>query len=250
MGAKKARFPVTIDIMGKKDTFILSPQGKALTPPFRGFTTEDIARLEASPTGQFTMQVPVADPRLVAASALKSAYLAIFSLFGQTGGYNYVGGAALRPVRQLIRDPIRHANASVGSYATAAPKDGIPPDADIMLVTDPHQCWVVRVRDHHVFLPLDWNGTERAPMKEWYIRKHGGEEARLRVVEYWPFQSFGTLTTVPVHLHGADRMESLVGRTVGGRPPSGELLRGVCVRHNGENAVLLCGESHLVAGSG
>ena len=172
----------------------------------------------------------------------------MFSLFGQTGGYNYVGDAALQLVRQLIRYPFRHASASVGSYATASPKDEIPPDADIMLVTDPHPYWIVQVRDHHVFLPLDWDGTERAPLKEWYIRMHGGEKARLRVVEYWPFLAFGTLTTVPVHLRGADCMESLVGRTVGGGPPSGEQLRGVCVKHNGENTVLLCGDSHLVAG--
>ena len=246
MGAKKDRFPVTIDIMGKKDTFIISPQGKALTPPLRGFTSEDIARLKASPSRQFTMRISVPDPTLVAASALKSAYLAMFSLFEQTGGYNYVGGAALRPIRQLIRDPFPHASASAGSYVTAVPKDDIPPDADIMLVTDPHPCWVVRVHDHHVFLPLDWDGTERAPLKEWYVSKHGSKEFRLEVMEYWPFRSFGTLTTVPVHLQGADRVESLVGRTVDCRPPGGELLRGVCVRHNGESAVLLCGEREVV----
>ena len=53
----------------------------------------------------------------------------------------------------------------------AAPKDGVPRDADIMLVAEPCPCWLVRVRDHDVFLPLDWDGTERAPLKEWYLRK-------------------------------------------------------------------------------
>lgn len=239
----KTRLPVTIDIMGKKDTFILSPQGKPLTPPFRGFTAGDIARLKTSPAGQFTMQIPVADPRLVAASALKTAYLAMFSLFGRETGYHYIGGTALLPVRQLVRDPFRHASASVGSYVTATPNDAVPLDAQIMLVAEPHPCWIVRIRDHHVFLPLDCNGTERAPLTDRYIRDYGGHEARLSMVAYWPFQTFATPTAVPVHLPGADRMQSLLGRTIRGTPPSGTTSRGVCVRHNGESALLLCGEA-------
>ncbi len=241
-GAKTDRFPVTVDIMGKKDTFILSSQGKPLTPPFGGFMREDIARLEASPTREFTMRVPVADRKLVAASALKSAYLAVFSLFGQPSGYDYVGGAALRPVRDLVRDPLRHANTAVGAYVMAAPDDVIRPDADIMLVADPHRCWLVRVRGQYVFLPLDWDGAERAPLKEHYISNYGGQDVPFRIVRHWTFQRFGTLTTVPVHLAGADRVESLVGRTVRGTPANGDPLRGVCVRHTGESAVLLCGD--------
>ncbi len=189
------------------------------------------------------MQIPVADPNLVAASALKSAYLAIFSLFGRATGYDYIRGTALLPVRQLVRDPFRHASASVGSYVTAAPNDPVPLDAHIMLVADPHPCWIVRIRDHHVFLPLDWNGTEHAPLRDRYIGDYGGDEARLRIVAYWPFQTFATLTAVPVHLPGADRLQSLLGRTILGTLPSGAPLRGVCVRHNGESALLLCGEA-------
>lgn len=123
-------------------------------------------RLEASPTREFIMRVPVADRKPVAGSALKSAYLAVFSLFGQASGYDYVGGAALRPVRDLVRDPLRHANTAVGGYVMAAPHDAIRPDAYIMLVADPHRCWLVRVRGQYVFLPLDWDGAERAPLKE------------------------------------------------------------------------------------
>ena len=35
------RFGVTVDILGKRDTFMLSPDGKALTPPFAGYSKQD-----------------------------------------------------------------------------------------------------------------------------------------------------------------------------------------------------------------
>ena len=40
MGARD-RFGVTVDILGKRDTFMLSPDGKALTPPFAGYSKQD-----------------------------------------------------------------------------------------------------------------------------------------------------------------------------------------------------------------
>lgn len=105
-----------------------------------------------------------------------------------------------------------------------------------MLVADPHPCWLVRVRDQHVFLPLDWDDPERAPLKERYISNHAGQDVALRIVEHWPFQAFGTLTTVPVHLAGAHHVDSLVGFTVRGSLPNGDPLRGVCIRHDDGSA--------------
>ena len=80
---------------------MLSPQGKELTPPFKGFTKDDFDKLGRA-GGRFTMSVPIGDPHLVAVSAIKSAYLALFSLFGSTCGYDYIGGAALAAVRRLL----------------------------------------------------------------------------------------------------------------------------------------------------
>lgn len=123
------------------------------------------------------MSVAVSDPRLVAVSSIKSAYLALFSLFGSTGGYDYVGGRALADVRRLLLDPVRYANQEAGKYVQSVPKDGTlapegRPKPDIMLVTEPHGCWMVRVRDHLVLLPLDGNGEESTPSSEWYINQN------------------------------------------------------------------------------
>lgn len=240
----RSRFPVTVDILGKKDSFMLSLQGKALTPPFKGFTKNDFDRLDRS-GGRFTMSIRLEDRHLVAVSAIKSAYLALFSLFGSKGGYDYVGGRALADVRRLLLDPDRYAKQNAGKYVHVISKDKrlVPeghPEPDIMLVTEPHGCWIVRVHDNLVFLPLDENGIESAPFSDWYIKKCGGYETEIRVTASWMFREFGVSRTVPVHLAGADRYNSLVGLTIVGTLPDGKQLRGVCVSLVGESAVLLC----------
>ena len=240
----RSRFPVTVDILGKKDSFMLSPEGKALTPPFRGFTKDDFDRLDRA-GGRFTMSVPVSDPRLVAVSSIKSAYLALFSLFGSTGGYDYVRGRALARVRRLLLDPVRYAKEDAAKFVQSVPEGGrLEPrgwaEPDIMLVTEPHACWMVRVRDHLVYLPSDANGNESAPLSEWYIKKLGGRTAQVAVAASWMFQEFGLSRAVPVHLAGADRHDSLVGRGIVGTLPDGKPLKGVCVSLVGKSAVLLC----------
>ena len=105
MGARN-RFGVTVDILGKRDTFMLSLDGKALTPPFVGYSKQDLRDLENSESRAFTMSIKVPNARAVAASSLKSAYLAIFSLLGRSGGYSYVRGDALKPIRQRIMERI------------------------------------------------------------------------------------------------------------------------------------------------
>ena len=240
----RSRFPVTVDILGKKDSFMLSPEGKALTPPFKGFTKDDFDGLDRS-GGSFTMSVRVSNPRLVAVSSIKSAYLAVFSLFGSVGGYDYVGGKALADVRRLLLDPVRYAEQEAGKYVQSVPQEGRlapegQPEPDIMLVSEPHACWMVRVRDHLVFLPSDANGDESAPFSEWFIKKLGGRTAQIAVAASWKFQEFGVSRTAPVHLAGADRHDSLVGRGIAGTLPDGKRLKGVCVSLVGESAVLLC----------
>ena len=223
---------------------MLSPQGKELTPPFRGFTKDDFDRLDRA-GGRFTMTVAVSDHRLVAVSYIKSAYLALFCLFGSPGGYDYVGGRALADVRRLLRDPARYAKEETGKYVHSVPKDGrfAPegrPEPDIMLVTEPHACWMVRVGNHLVFLPSDGNGDESAPFSEWFIKKLGGRTTQIAVAASWMYQEFGVSRAVPVHLAGADRHDSVVGRGISGTLPDGERLKGVCVSLVDESAVLLC----------
>ena len=77
------RFGVTVDILGKRDTFMLSLDGKELTPPFAGHSKQDWRDLEKTASRSFTMSVRIPDHKAVAASSLKSAYLAVFSLLGR-----------------------------------------------------------------------------------------------------------------------------------------------------------------------
>ena len=51
------RFPVTVDILGKRDTFMLSREGKALSVPFAGYSKRDWKMLDSSPSRQFTMSL-------------------------------------------------------------------------------------------------------------------------------------------------------------------------------------------------
>ena len=241
----RTRFPVTVDILGKKDTFMLSPEGKELTPAFGGFTKVDFENLGKS-GGRFTMSIPVADPHLVAVSSIKSAYLALFSLFGPVGGYDFVGGKSLADVRRLLLEPGRYAKQLAGKYVHRSPKEMKlepegRPEPDIFLVTEPHACWIVRVHDHHVFLPLESNGDESAPLSDWYRKRLGGREAKLVANPCWMFQEFGVSRAISVHLAGADDLENpLIGLEITGKLPDGKQLNGVCVSHVGESAVVLC----------
>ena len=61
---------------------MLSSDGKALTTPFAGFSKQDIRDLENSESRSFTMSIQIPHAGAIAASSLKSAYLALFSLLG------------------------------------------------------------------------------------------------------------------------------------------------------------------------
>ncbi len=231
----KDRFGVTVDILGKRDTFMLSRDGKALTPPFAGYTRQDWRALENSGSRTFTMSIRIPDAKAVAASSLKSAYLAMFSLLGQRGGYSYVHGGALSPIRQRILDPLKFTTLS--EYVINDPEE--VPLNDIMLVSDPLPCWMLKIADHLVVLPLNGDSRISQPLQE--LGKLG-EGNPLTIVgnASWNYSNFGAFCTVPVHLAGADTAKSLLGLSIGGTLPSGRPLEGTCIGHTGESATLLC----------
>ena len=161
MGARD-RFGVTVDILGKRDTFMLSLDGKALTAPFTGYSKQDWRDLENSESRKFTMNIKIPVPNAVAASSLKSAYLAMFSLLGPRGGYSYVEGGALTPIRQRIMEPLK--NDNIREYVIKAPND--VSIKDIMLVNEPVPCWMLKIADHLVVLPLSGDSGISQPLKE------------------------------------------------------------------------------------
>ena len=233
--ANRSRFPVTVDVMGKRDTFMLSREGKPLTTPFRGYSRQDWEKLDNSPSRKFTMGIRIPNRAGVAASAVKAAYLALFSLLGARAGYEYVRGNALAPVRRLIVDPPDH--DAIRKYVCKALDK--TPDSDILLVSQPFPFWIVKIEKQLVTLPLAGDGPESAPLWQW-SRQTGSDRVFVTGLASWPFQTFGALRSVYVHLSGADRVKSLLGLVVRGEPPNGERMEGTCISHTGESAILLC----------
>ena len=233
--AAQERFGVTVDIMGKRDTFMLSLDGKALTPPFAGYSKQDFRKLADSESRSFTMSIKIPDAQAVAASSLKSAYLALFSLLGSRTGYDYIQGDAVTTIRQQILDPPQH--KAVSKHVIRV-QDG-DPNHDIMLVSEPLPCWWLKVAGYFVVLPLSGDSRTSQPLKE--LKRLGGAKPLMVTGRaHWPFCTFGAFHTVAVHLAGADSVNSLVGLRIKGTLQNGLPLEGTCIRHRGESASLLC----------
>ena len=233
----RERVPVTVDILGKRDTFILSLDGKELSPPFAGFSKQDFERLESSKSKSFTMSVKVPDRKAVAASSLRTAYLALFSLLGRQAGYDYVRGKALAPIKRLMADPLKE--GTVGRYVTKAPEH--LPDRDILLISEPVPSWLIKVGSDMVMLPLSGESSSSTPLWDW--RKRSGDKAvPITAPMSWMFQPFGALHTIRVHLAGANKVDPLIGLEIRGTLPDARPLRGTCIMQSGESATLLCTE--------
>ena len=147
------RFGVTVDILGKRDTFMLSLDGKALTRPFAGYSKQDRRGLKNTESQSFTMSFTIPDEKAVAASSLKAACLAVFSLLGSPAGYSYIQGDALTPLRQRIMEPLE--DSAIGEYVLKASDLEAPDDVslkDIMLVSEPLSCWILKIAGHLVVL--------------------------------------------------------------------------------------------------
>ena len=239
------RFGVTVDILGKRDTFMLSLDGKALTPPFAGYSKQDWRDWENAESPTLTMTIQLSNARAVAASSLKSAYLAMFSLLGSPCGYSYVRGAALTPIRQRIMEPLK--TGAIGEYVIKAKApyveilDRDVSFKDIMLVREPLPCWMLKIADHLVVLPLTGDSRISQPLRK-LLSLGGGQPITITIssLASWSFSTFGAFYTVPVHLAGADTPKSLLGLNIRGTPPNGSPLEGTCIGHAGESATLLC----------
>ena len=132
-------------------------------------------------------------------------------------------------------DPFRH--GEVGEYVDAAPDDVSL--GDIWLVSEPLSCSVVKIRDQLVFLPLTGASRTGQPLKA-LAGSFGGKTIELTGHASWRSCRFGEYRTTPVHLAGADAGNSLLGLGIQGTLPDGRRLEGVCIRHAGESATLLC----------
>ena len=232
------RFGVTVDILGKRRTFMLSRDGRELTPAFKGFSRQDWRDLDSTESRSFTMSIRIANPKAAATSSLKSAYLAVFSLLGSSGGYSYIQSDALTTVRQLIMESLK--NDAIGGYVMKAPDDSSL--KEIMLVTEPLSFWLLKIADHLVFLPLSGDSQTSQPLRE-LQKLSQGEPLDIVGNASWPFATFGEFGTVPVHLAGADTVKPLVGLRIAGTLPNGRSLEGICIGHSREDATLLC--SHV-----
>ena len=205
--------------------------------PFAQYTAQDMQNLRTSESRTFTMSVRIPNPEAVAASSLKAAYLAVFSLLGPMEGYDYVRGKALRAIRQRILAPLNH--GAVRKFVIDA--RGNSPDKDIILVRQPVPCWLIRIQNRFVVLPCSGGNSTSEPLK--VLSRHAGNgTVRVSGGASWMFQTFGAIRSTRVHLRGADRFDSLVGLTIGGTLPNGRPEEGTCIRHVGEHATLLCAD--------
>ena len=103
------------------------------------------------------MSFNIPNEKAVAASSLKSAYLAVFSLLGPSGGYSYIRGDALKAVRQLIMEPLK--DDAIDGYVMKAPDDVSL--KDIMLVSKPLSFWMLKIAGYLVFLPLSGDSLDQ-----------------------------------------------------------------------------------------
>ena len=214
---------------------MLSLEDKALTPPFRGYAMQDWEKLANSPSRQLMMSLKLIDRPSVSLSTLKAAYLALFSLLGPRDGYGYVCGTALAPIRQLIAEPLRR--DAIQRYVCQVGEE--TPDRDILLISQPVPCWLVKIGSQLVNLPFAGHSPISPPHWEWH-RLTGGDSVPISTHAFWSFHTFGALRALHVHLTGASKLESLVGFTMSRTLPNGQHLEGTCVRHAGEMAILLC----------
>ena len=132
------------------------------------------------------MSMKIPDERAVTASSLKSAYLAVFSLLGSPGGYSYIQGDALTPIRQRIMEPLK--DGTIGGYVIKAPDDVSL--KDIMLVSEPSSCWILKIAGHLVVLPLSGDSRISQPLLE-LQRLSGGQPIALEGLVSWSFSTFG-----------------------------------------------------------
>ena len=228
-------FKVTVNIMGKHGAFLLSDDGKAITTPFAQYSKQDIQNLENTKSKTFSMSLNIPNPDAVATSWLKAAYLAVFSLLGPTGGYDYVCGKALTTIRHQLVNPQNH--GAIGKFVIDNPFN--IPDKDIFLISQPVPCWLVKIEDKAIILPCNGDSSTSEPLNELNsFADMGG--VSISGHASWKFQTFGTLHTIRVHLKGASEFDSLIGRTIGGNLPNGQTVKGTCIKHMGEDASLLC----------
>lgn len=227
---------VTVNIMGRRDSFYLTNEGKEITPAFGGYTPQDIRNLKNSKSGTFTMSVNIPNREAVDTSWLKAAYLAIFSLLGPVEGYDYVRGNPLSAIRQQILDPLNQ--RSITKYVIASPEN--MPDSDIILVSQPVSCWMVKIENKIVVLPCNGYNASDEPLRE--LKRHGEMNNGSVLCQgdaSWMFQTFGTFHTIRVNLEGASTINSLLGLTIKGKLPNGKSVEGTCINHMGESATLL-----------
>lgn len=236
--ARRDRVRVVQNIAGKKRTFEISPEGKEITPPFEGYSKQDFEKLMKT-GGRFTLTLEIPDQRAVALSALKSAYLAVFSL---TGSYLYAWDAALEPVRQLIQKAT--VDDVVERYAFKLnSRTEVENISDINLMKEPFPHWIVRVSDlNFVALPLNLCDKVSTPLEE--LKSSGSRRVALSGNHQWPFVTFGRYSSISANLPGASSRESLVSLGIRGNHPEKGLVNGICIGHSGDSAVLLIDPSN------
>ncbi|MDE0101688.1 MAG: hypothetical protein OXN89_04855 [Bryobacterales bacterium] len=135
--------------------------------------------------GDIKIHIQLVNQRIASVGFLRYAYLSVFSLLGNRG-YRYAAGDGASQVRHQIMNPDRAIIERSTVYDASKAKDSW-----IAMRLDPPKCWLVRIGEAMVFLPV--SGDRSFYEKSERIRREGAFTLRRRYV--WKPVKFGR--TVP-----------------------------------------------------
>ena len=138
------------------------------------------------------------------------------------------------PIRQRIIEPLK--DGDMGAYVIKAPDDVSL--KDIMLASEPLSCWILKIADHLVVVPLSGDSRTSEPLREMQ-RLSGGQTLDIEVLASWSFPHSGR--SAPFRLIWlAPTPPIAVGLRIRGTLPNGRPLEGTCISTQESPPPLLC----------
>ena len=153
------------------------------------------------------IHIQLVHQRIASVGFLQYAYLSVFSLLGRRG-YRYAAGEGARQVRHQIMNPDRAIIDRSTVYDASKAKDSW-----IAMSLDPPKCWIVRIGEAFVFLPV--SGDRLFYEKSERVRSEGTFTLRDRYV--WKPVQFGRNAPTSFTMQNGQYWRDLK-RNLGGEP--------------------------------
>ena len=167
------------------------------------------------------IHIQLVNQRIASIGFLRYAYLSVFSLLGRRG-YRYAVGEGASQVRRQIMNPDRAIIGRSTVYDASKAKDSW-----IAMILDPPKCWIVRIGEAIVFLPI--SGDKLFYEKSERIRREG--TFTLRDPYVWKPVKFGRNVPASFTMENRRYWHDLK-RNLGGEP------FGASIRRTSENGTV------------